>query len=331
LLQKKPDCTKFPGGFWSRRLSSAEEIYSKTECECLGVVRSIIRLRNFLDGHGFLIKTDNQAPRYIQSTTESSGLLMRWRLQLSEFALDVLYKPRASHHAPNLLTLKENDAAVEDITDDIPFVALAETANGLLTGIYTGTDMPAPVEYDDIVDAEKNDKFCVELAKRVALKKGMALFKNEVHDLCMLALYCDQLVIPENLHERKPTLEDHPTMSAHPGMKRRSYTMWRRFYWPSVVTEIQNTIKKCTTCAKNWISLRRHTSPLKNLTVDIFGPIPAIKAGNRFILVGTDRSSKLTKCVALRRITAISLVSAIIDASVACYCPPDQILSDQKP
>jgi len=107
--------------------------------------------------------------------------------------------------------------------------------------------------------------------------------------------------------------------------------MWRPLYWPSVVTEIQNTIKTCTTRAKNWISLGRDTSPLKTLTVDIFGPIPAIKAGNRFILVGTDRFSKLTMCVALRRITAISLVSVIIDASVACYCPPDQILSDQGP
>jgi len=48
-------------------------------------------------------------------------------------------------------------------------------------------------------------------------------------------------------------------------------------------------------------------------------------------LVITDRFSKLTKCVALRRITAISLASAIIDAWVACYGPPDRILSDQGP
>jgi len=56
---------------------------------------------------------------------------------------------------------------------------------------------------------------------------------------------------------------------------------------------------------------------LTNLSVDVFGTIPATKAANRFILVITDRFSKLTKCVALRRIWAISVASAIIDAWVA--------------
>jgi len=86
--------------------------------------------------------------------------------------------------------------------------------------------------------------------------------------------------------------------------------------------------------------LRRHTTPLTlfpatepltELSVDIFGPIPASKKGSRFILVITDRFAKLTKCVAVRQITAISVASAIIDAWVAAYGPPNRILSDQGP
>ena len=88
------------------------------------------------------------------------------------------------------------------------------------------------------------------------------------------------------------------------------------------------------------LSLRRHTSrlslfpdsePLTDLSVDIFGPIPATKAGYRFILVITDRLSRLTKCVALRYITGISVASAIIDVWVAFYGPPDRILLDEGP
>jgi len=87
-----------------------------------------------------------------------------------------------------------------------------------------------------------------------------------------------------------------------------------------MVTDIYNTVTECSTFAQNWLSLRRHTSPLKlfpatdplaDEPVDIFGPIPATKAGNRFVLFITDRFSKLTKCVALRRITAISVAPAI--------------------
>ena len=171
-------------------------------------------------------------------------------------------------------------------------------------------------------------------------KTAKAFFQNESHGLYRRAPYGDQLVIPESLRERILTLEHQATVSAHPGMNRMYYAMRRRYFWPSMVTDIYNTITKCTTCAQNWLSLRRRTSPLTlfpatepltDPSVDIFGPVPATKAGNRFILVITDRFSKLTKCVALRRITAISVASAIIDAWVACYGPPDRILSDQGP
>jgi len=340
LLQEQPDGTRLPVGYWSRGLSPAEKNYSTPERECLGVVWSVLKLRHFLDGHRFLIRTDHQALRWIYSTTDSSGRLMRWRLRLSEYTCDIKYKPGASHHAPDFLSRTDSDAAVEDINDDIPCLALAETANGLLTGRYTGTDMPAPVEYDDIVEAQKTDAFSVELPKRVAYKTARAFFHTESYGLYRRAPYGDQLVIPESLRERILTLNHHATVSAHPGVNRMYFAMRRRYYWPSMVPDIHNTITKCTTCAQNRLSLRRHTSPLTlfpatepltDLSVDIFGPIPATKAGNRFILVNTDRFSQLTKCVALRRITAISVASAIIDAWVACYGPPDRILSDQGP
>jgi len=135
-------------------------------------------------------------------------------------------------------------------------------------------------------------------------------------------------------------LEHHATVAAHPCMNRMYYTMRKAYYWPSMVTDIHTTITKGTTCAQNRLDLRRHTTPLTlfpatepltELSVDIFGPIPASKRGNRFILDITDRFAKLTKCVALRRITAMSVTSAIMDAWASAYGPPDRILSDQGP
>jgi len=261
LLQEQPDGTRLRVGYWSRGLCPAEKNYSTTERECLGVVWSVIKLRNFLDGHRFLIRTDRQAQSWIHSTTDSSGRLMRWRLWLPEYTFDMQYKPGASHHAPDFLSRKDNDAAVEDINDDIPCLSLAETANGFLTGRYTGTDMPVPVEYNDIVEDQQTYAFCVELAKRVAHQTAQAFFQNKSHGLYRRAPYGDQLFIPESLRERILTLEHHATVSAHPGVNRMYYAMRLRYYWLSMVTDIYNTIIKCTTCAQNRLSPRRHTSP----------------------------------------------------------------------
>jgi len=216
------------GCYWSRGLSPSEKNYSKAERECLGVVWSVLKLRPFLDGHRFLIRTDHQALSWLFSTTDSSRRMMRWRLRLSEYAFDMQYKPSESHHAPDVLSRPDNDAAVKDINDDILCLALGETADGLLTGRYTGTDIPPPVEYDDIMEAQQTNALCVDLAKRVARKTAKAFPKNESHGIYRRAPYGDQLVIPKGLRELILTLEHHAAVSAHPGMNRMYYAMRRR-------------------------------------------------------------------------------------------------------
>jgi len=252
----------------------------------------------------------------------------------------MVYKAGASHHLPDFLSRASTVAPSEDIHDDIPLLALAETAKGLRTGRYTGTDTPEPVEFDDVVEAQQTDDFCVEMSTRVESGTARAFFRNEHHAQYRRTPYDNQLVIPKSLFKRVLTLEHHATVAAHPGMNRMYYTMRKAYYWPSMLTDVHTTITKRTTCAQNRLAVRRHTTPLTlfaatesltELSVDIFGPIPASKKGNRFILVIIDRFAKLTKCVALRRITAITVASAIIDVWVSAYGPPDRILSDQGP
>jgi len=61
LLQEEPGKLLHPVGYWSRGLTAAEQNYSTTERECLGVVLAVLKLRHFLDGQRFLIRTDHQA------------------------------------------------------------------------------------------------------------------------------------------------------------------------------------------------------------------------------------------------------------------------------
>jgi len=154
LLQEEQGELLHPVGYWSRGLTAADQNYSTMERECLGVVWAVLKLRHFLDGQRFLIRTDHQALSWIYSTTHSSGRLMRWRLRLPEYTFDMVYKPGASHHLPDFLSRASTVAPPEDIHDDIPCLALAETANGLRTGMYTATDTPEPVEFADVVEAQ---------------------------------------------------------------------------------------------------------------------------------------------------------------------------------
>jgi len=110
-----------------------------------------------------------------------------------------------------------------DIHDDIPCLALAETANGLRTGRYAGTDTPEPVEFDDVVEAQQTVDYCVEMSTRVERGTAKAFFRNEHHALYRRTPYGNQVVIPKSSRERVLTIEHHATVAAHPGMNRMYY------------------------------------------------------------------------------------------------------------
>jgi Integrase zinc binding domain len=103
--------------------------------------------------------------------------------------------------------------------------------------------------------------------------------------------------------------------------------MRRRFYW-SMYKEVEETVRHCTVCAKNRVTERKRTSflnlfpesgPLEFVAMDILGPLPKMEHGNRFLLVISDRFSKLTRTVPLRTITALGVAKAFCEAWVLSY------------
>jgi hypothetical protein len=56
--------------------------------------------------------------------------------------------------------------------------------------------------------------------------------------------------------------------------------------------------------------------PLEFVAMDILGPLPKMEHGNCFLLVISDRFSKLTRTVPIRTITALVVAKAFCDAWV---------------
>ena len=86
----------------------------------------------------------------------------------------------------------------------------------------------------------------------------------------------------------------------------------------------------CTCCAKERISLRSHSQflklfpaarPLEFVALDILGPLTKTAQCNRFLLVISDRYSKLTKSVPLTAIFAYRLVRAFCENWVFVHGP----------
>ena len=81
----------------SRTLSSAETRYPITHLECLAIVYSVIKLRCYLHGIQFVIKTDHCALCYLMKVKDPCARLARWALRLQEFTFEIKYSSNKSH------------------------------------------------------------------------------------------------------------------------------------------------------------------------------------------------------------------------------------------
>ena len=129
----------------------------------------------------------------------------------------------------------------------------------------------------------------------------------------------------------------YAVIAGHSGQTRMKHTIQQTYYWPQMATDVMSTVRSCPNCAKNRIRLIKNsnpmklfpaTAPLESMAMDLLGPLKKSKAGNRFILVMTDRFTKLTQVVTLRRNTAAVIAEAFCQHWVFKYGTSKETLTD---
>ena len=89
VLMQKHDEKLFPVCYASKKLSSAERNYSTIEKECLAVVWGIKRFHLYLYGVPFVVQTDHEPLKYMNSAKFANGRLMRWAMFLQSYTFRV--------------------------------------------------------------------------------------------------------------------------------------------------------------------------------------------------------------------------------------------------
>lgn len=77
--------------------------------------------------------------------------------------------------------------------------------------------------------------------------------------------------------------------------------------------------------------LFRPTEPLEFVAIDILELLPRTKIGNQFVVVMTNRFSKLTEAIWTTKTTATTVATIFINDWVANYGIPSKIMTDNSP
>ena len=169
----------------------------------------------------------------------------------------------------------------------------------------------------------------------LAIQRGVLYRKWETEDGENFHL---QLILPKT--RVKEVLEEiHNGISGgHLGVNKTMEKVRQRFYWLRYKHDVEEWCRRCEVCeeckgpqrkTKGLMQLYNVGVPFERIALDVAGPFPITKNGNRYILVIADYFTKWTEAIALPNQEAETIVETLINIWVSRFGVPLDLHSDQ--
>lgn len=138
-------------------------------------------------------------------------------------------------------------------------------------------------------------------------------------------------IVPDAMKGEVMEIAHCSPLSGHPGIKRTIQRLRQSFYWYNMTDYVTTFVGACEKCAlskkankvnKSLMQQYCAGSPMDRIQLDILGPFPISKQGNKYILVLVDQFSKWTECYPLPDQTAESIASVLVKDFIAHFGVP---------
>ena len=126
--------------------------------------------------------------------------------------------------------------------------------------------------------------------------------------------------------------------SGHLGTTKTGERIRSRYYWKGWREDVESYCRRCQKCAERNSPKRRSRAPLvttqsgypmERVAMDIVGPLPRTKRGNRFIIVVSDYFSKWTEAYAVIDHEAVTVATKLIEEWISRFGVMQYLHTDQ--
>jgi len=296
-----------PCAFYSRSFDPAERNYDVGNKELLAVHDAMKEWRHWLEGATlpFIVWSDHKNLTYLRTAKRLNSRQARWALFFSRFDFTITYRPGSKNIRA--------DALSRQVTKETPEVQEAPTTilpSSLVVGAVTWP-----------IDAT------VRQAQQAEPDPGNAPQ--------------DRLFVPSSVRPQVLEWGHSSHIACHPGVRRTTEFLSRRFWWPSLNKDVKEFVAACTVCARSKASHRPPAGllqplpvpnrPWSHIGIDFVTGLP-VSQGQDTIMTVVDRFSKPVHFVPLSKLPSAAETADLLTLHVVrLHGIPSDIVSDRGP
>ena len=319
-----------PVVYISRRLSDAESRYHANELECLAIVWAIKKLRSYIYGRRFSVRTDSSAVKWLCTKKEVTGKFARWILSLQEYDFDIAHVKGVDNAVADALSRFPSESAGDESSHVV--CVLQDTRS---TG-YRAHELA----FQQQLDAGLRSIIALMMASpkggnslEFRLQNGVLYKKNTGQGRKFL------LCIPSIL--RRKVLESchDDALSGHMGVEKTMARVSERYWWPKYRSSVKKYVSSCLYCQmhKHMVGLPvgelnpipPPERPFESIGMDHLGPFRLTSGGNKHIIVCIDYLTKWVEAAAVPDTSSKYVIKFLRENILCRHSTPARAISDQ--
>nr|XP_055037759.1 uncharacterized protein K02A2.6-like [Misgurnus anguillicaudatus] len=337
FAQKQTDGEWRPVVFISRSLTKTESRYAQIEKEALAVTWACERLRGYLSGLDFTIRTDHKPLITLLKSRALDDLpprIIRFRLRLLRFNFNIIHVP-----GKNLITADALSRAPLPATATEAELDLERECKAYLDSVVDS--LPAtPTKLEQIKGALTSDDICKRLSRYIA--NGWPGHRRDVpeqllsywphrsllHEGRGLLMKGERLIIPECM---RPDILQR-LHQGHQGINKCLARARESVWWPGITSAVKQMVERCQICAREaqipaepLLTTELPNRPWQRVAADLF----QWQNGNYLVMI--DYFSRYIEVCSLQSSTSAKQTIARFKAVFARYGCPEVLVTDNGP
>lgn len=305
-----------PIAYYSKAISPNSLGKSIYEKEAMAILEALKKWRHYLLGNPLIIKTDQQALKFMTTQRLTDGIQHKLLLKLLEFDYSIEYKKGNKNIVADALSRKDQTSST---TCNQVTVIQAEWLQDIRNSYMQDPDSSKLLS-KLAQDVQENSNF--------SLTDGILKFKNRLY---IGAATDFRQTLLHTFH--------NSAIGGHSGIRATLHRLKKHFYWPNMKKDVEQYISVCPVCQLTKVEhvhspglldpLEVPAVPWSHISMDFIEALPKSQ-GKDVILVVVDRSAEYAHFLPLSHPYSVeSVLKLFLDNIVKLHGMPIVIVSDR--